>query len=425
MTIFKKSIAIVVLLLGVGLTLVSVFNDMEVPPSAEASNSEDSVEIQSLNQEPKMEFGLAVDSFKVVEGKIKKNQFLADILLKHHIPYPTIDKLVKAAKDVFDVRNIAAGKNYCVFCSNDSLEKAQYFVYQPSAIDYVVFEIGDSICVRREQKEVELEEREVSGIINSSLYQTLIDANTSAKVAVELSEIYAWTIDFYRIQKGDWFKVVYDVKMVEGEAVGVGEIKLALFNHFGNDYYAFNFEQNNHKDYFDEEGQSLRKAFLKAPLKFSRISSRYTLNRYHPVQKRNKPHYGTDYAAPTGTPIMAVGDGVIVASAYSKYNGNYVKVKHNGTYSTQYLHMSKRKVKKGQYVRQGDIIGYVGSTGLATGPHVCFRFWKNGKQVDHLKEKFPPSKPIESKYQQEYDAFKLKAKERLDAIKLPGEEVIS
>jgi len=398
------------LLLVLGLSVSSLFSfESDIPAEV--------VETVPEIIEPVYEFGLCVDSFKVIKAEIKPNQFLADILLKHHIPYSTIDKLVRETKEVFDVRKIRSGNNYQVFCSNDSLEKAKYFVYQPNLVDYIVFEIGDStVSTYKGFKEVTLRERTTFGTINSSLYQTLSDADISPKLAVELSNIYAWTVDFYRIQKGDRYKVIYEERLVDGIAIGIGKITAAIFTHWGEDYYAYHFDQNGQEDYFDENGNSLRKAFLKAPLKFSRISSRYTLKRYHPVQKRNKPHYGTDYAAPKGTPIMAVGDGIIIASSYSKYNGNFVKVKHNSTFMTQYLHMSKRNCKVGNRVRQGDIIGYVGSTGLATGPHVCFRFWKNGKQVDHLKEKFPPSLPIEKTYKAEYEKQKAKLKNKLDTI---------
>lgn len=421
MSLLKKSVAIAVFFVGLGITTITFLNRWEGSFTAEAAEDYQG-DFEETVQEPQYEFGLPIDSFIVIKNEIKPNQFLADILLKHNISYPTIDRLVKTSKPIFDVRNIKSGKDYAVFCTNDSLEKACYFVYQASATEYIVFDMRDSLIVYKGEKEVQYEEREVSGVITYSLYQTLADANVSPKLAVELSEIFAWTIDFYRIQKNDWFKVVYNVKIVDGEVIGVGDIIAANFNHFGGDFYAFNFEQDNQEDYFDENGQSLRKAFLKAPLKFSRISSRYSLNRYHPVQKRNKPHYGTDYAAPTGTPIMAVGDGIIIASEYSKYNGNYVKVKHNGTYTTQYLHMSKRAVKEGQRVRQGDVIGYVGSTGLATGPHVCFRFWKNGQQVDHLKEKFPPSLPVNKENKDRYTQYMDEMKIRLDAIPLEAEE---
>ncbi|MBL4651393.1 MAG: peptidoglycan DD-metalloendopeptidase family protein [Flavobacteriales bacterium] len=416
-----RHIAITVMLLAVLSISVSSLFSFDNGQQAQAAE----VQVETI-PEPIYEFGLCVDSFKVVTAKIKPNQFLADILLKHHIPYPIIDKLVRETKEIFDVRKIRSGNTYHVFCSNDSLEKANYFVYQPNLVDYIVFEIGDStVSAYKGAKEVTIREKTAYGTINSSLYQTLADANVSPKLAVELSNIYAWTIDFYRIQKGDGFKVVYEERVVDGEAIGIGKIIAANFSHWGEDYYAYSFAQNGQEDYFDEEGNSLRKAFLKAPLKFSRISSRFTLKRYHPVQKRNKPHYGTDYAAPKGTPIMAVGDGVIIASSYSKYNGNFVKVKHNSTVTTQYLHMNKRNCKVGDRVRQGDIIGYVGSTGLATGPHVCFRFWKNGKQVDHLKEKFPPSLPIEKQFKADYRKQKIELKNKLDLVGKENKEVIS
>ena len=239
---------------------------------------------------------------------------------------------------------------------------------------------------------------------------------------MELADIYAWSIDFYRIQKEDHFKMVYTVKKVKEEVVGIDEIKAALFVHEEAPFYAFEFSQGDKEDYFDEDGNSLRKAFLQAPLKFSRMTSGYTQRRFHPVQKRWKAHLGTDYAAPSGTPIMTVGDGVISEARYKKFNGNYVKVRPNGTFTTQYLHMSKiaSGIKPGTKVKQGQIIGYVGSTGLATGPHVCFRFWKHGKQVDHRREKIPPSEPIKSEYRDAYDAHLEKWRPRLDKLQLPG-----
>jgi len=226
------------------------------------------------------------------------------------------------------------------------------------------------------------------------------------------------SIDFYRIQKGDRFRAIYTVKMVNGEAVGVDEIQAAIFDHMDAPYYAFLFAQGSKVDYFDEDGNSLRKAFLQAPLKFSRMTSGYTTRRFHPVQKRWKAHLGTDYAAPTGTPIMAVGDGIVTEARYSKFNGNYVKIKHNSTYTTQYLHMSKigSGVKAGVRVRQGQTIGYVGSTGLATGPHVCFRFWKYGKQVDHRQEKIPPSEPIKDAYKEAFNDHLERWQKRLEEV---------
>jgi len=322
------------------------------------------------------------------------------------------------SKDVFDVRKLMAGKKYKIFYSEDSAQHVEAFIYEIDAANYVVYHIADSVHIHRERKEVEVRIRTASGIINSSLWNTMVDNDIDQGITMEMSEIYAWAVDFYRIQKGDWFKIIYEEKYVDGEKVGIGRVVGAKFNHYNEDYYAIYFEQGETSDYFDENNKSMRKAFLKAPLKYSRISSRYSKRRFHPVQKRYKAHLGTDYAAPKGTPIMATGNGTVVKAGYGKGNGNFVKIKHNSVYSTQYLHMTKIKsgVRKGVRVKQGDVIGYVGSTGLATGPHVCYRFWKNGKQVDALKLKLPASLPIDSKYLEEYKKVRDEVQKELDQI---------
>lgn len=367
---------------------------------------------------PVIEYGFNTDSFTVYKDVIKPNEFLANILLKYKIPYTEIDQLANASKEVFDVKKLAAGKNYTILCSKDSLGKAQCFIYEPNAVDYVVFDMRDSVSIYKGKKDVTTKIQQASGIIKSSLYQTLDDANVSPVLAIEMADVFAWTIDFYRIQKGDWFKIIYEEKFVDGKSIGVGRVLASNFNHYKKDFFACYFVQDSIGDYFDTEANSLRRAFLKSPLKFGRLTSGFTMRRFHPVQKRNKPHLGTDYAAPTGTPIMATGDGIVIAASYTGGNGNYVKIQHNSTYSTQYLHMSKRGVKVGQHVMQGDIIGYVGSTGLATGPHVCYRFWKNGSQTNHLKEDFPPSKPVEPKHLERYKKELKKYKAKVDKITL-------
>lgn len=352
----------------------------------------------STEQIVNIEYGLPVDSFEIYKGTIQPNQFLADILLKYHVSYPEIDRLVKKAQQTFDVRQMRSGQSYAVFCEKDSAGKAKCFIYEPNSEEFIVFDLRDTINVYKGVKPVEIRERVSEGVIQSSLYETMQNIGASPALAMELANIYAWTIDFYRIQKGDAFKVMYTEKYIENQRIGIQEVKAVIFTHYGNDYFAFAFEQDGFTDFFDEEGNSLRKAFLQSPLKFGRMTSSYTLQRFHPVQKRWKAHLGTDYAAPTGTPIMATGDGVVAEAQYKQYNGNYVKIKHNSTYTTQYLHMSKiaKGIKPGVRVRQGQIIGYVGSTGLATGPHVCYRFWKHGKQVNHRAEKLPPSNPVKS-----------------------------
>lgn len=389
-------------------------------PSADKRNAADVTIPSDTLPEVKanIEYGFNLDSFKVVEGAIKKNEVISTILLKHHIPWNEINTLEKKAKPVYDLRKLNSGKNYTILCKNDSTEKAQYFIYEANAIDYVVYDLRGEMNVELRQKETRSVQREVAGVINSSLYQTLIDIKCSPALAMELSEIYAWTIDFYRIQKGDKFKVIFNETYVGDTRVGVGKIEASVFEHYGENFYAFPFEQKGIENYFDENAKSLRKAFLKSPLKFGRISSSFSKRRFHPVQKRWKAHLGTDYAAPKGTPILAVGDGVVIDARYKKFNGNYVKIKHNGTYTTQYLHMSgfAKGIKKGKFVRQGQTIGYVGSTGLATGPHVCFRFWKNGKQVNHRKEKLPPSLPVDKEDLPKFNKVKEDLKKLLDQI---------
>ena len=366
------------------------------------------------------EFGIDATDKNVLKGKIDRNEFLADLLLPHNVSYATISTVAEKSKRIFDIRKLNAGKSYTIICDVDSISTAEFFIYEISPVNFVVYDLRDTVNIYRGERNVTLEQRAASGVINSSLYQTLIDQNLSPALAMEMADIYAWSIDFYRIQKGDHFKLIYNVKKVEEQVVGIDEIQAAVFNHFDSPYYAFDFAQGEQHDYFDEEGNSLRKAFLQAPLKFSRISSGYTKRRFHPVQKRWKAHLGTDYAAPKGTPIMAVGDGVVTEARYKQYNGNYVKIKHNGTYTTQYLHMSKiaTGIKPGTRVRQGQTIGFVGSTGLATGPHVCFRFWKHGTQVDHRREKLPPSEPIKDEYRTAFDAHLNSWKARLDSINL-------
>ncbi len=351
-----------------------------------------------------MRFGLPVDSFTVVNGTIERNQFLSDILDDYGIDNNTILQLAEKARPVFSVRNLAAGKPYTIFCSNDSTQKAQYFIYQPHATDYVVYDLRDSMNVYKGKRPVTIKTETLSGTINSSLYETLEKQHADPNLAVKLANIFAWTVDFYYTQKGDWFKIIYDQQYINGKPIESGNIRSAEFSSRGELYKAYFFEPDSATggEFFNEEGKSLRKAFLKAPLKFVRITSHYSLHRFHPVQKRWEAHLGTDYAAPTGTPIHTTGSGVVIASRYTRFNGNYVKIKHNRTYTTQYLHMSKRAVKVGQHVKQGQVIGYVGMTGLATGPHVCYRFWKNGKQVDPLKQKFTAATPVPEKYMPQF-----------------------
>jgi murein DD-endopeptidase MepM/ murein hydrolase activator NlpD len=343
-------------------------------------------------------YGIPENDYVVETHTIKPNQFVAEILLPLGVSYPQIARLEEVAKDVFPLNRIRANDTYLTFSPKDTSEALHYFIVETGKADYVVYQLKDSICAFLGRKPVETRIRKASGVINSSLNATILDQDLPVSLAHDLSSMYAWTVDFYRIQKGDFFRVIFEEQFVDGQSIGVGNILAAEFNHRERSFQGFYFEAGEQASYFDEKAESLRKAFLKAPLEYSRISSRYTMKRYHPVQKRWKAHLGTDYAAPTGTPIMATGDGTVIESSYGKYNGNYVKIRHNGMYTTQYLHMSKRLVKKGQVVKQGEIIGKVGATGLASGPHVCYRFWKDGKQVDPYKQDLPPSDPVDREY---------------------------
>ena len=389
------------------------------------SDKSDTVEVEEIVV-PEIidtyEFGIKTNDYIVIKNKIAKNQTFGEILQNQNIGYPTVLELVEKSKDIFNIKRMQRNKNYTLLCKNDSLTTAEVMIYQPNDIDYIVFDIRDSIKVYGGKKEVELREREVSGIISSSLSEALDNQNVDYRVSNELSEIYAWTIDFFRLQKGDYFKVIFDEKYIDDSTyVGIGPIKACEFYNNGQSFYSFFFDKGKFPEYFDETGRNLRKAFLKAPLKYGtfRISSRYSGRRYHPVLHRWKSHLGTDYAAPTGTPIISTANGAVSKSAYNKNNGHYVKVRHNATYSTQYLHMSRRAVKVGQTVKQGQVIGYVGKTGLATGPHVCYRFWKNGKQVDGQKQKLPDAKPIDKDVKEIFITEMKPMKYRLDLIELP------
>lgn len=354
---------------------------------------------------PRLIYGLPQDSFLVIQNEIQQNEVLSNILLKHHVTWPEIDRVVKACEGTFDYKRIKPGKKYTILCDRDSIQKAAYFIYEHNRIDYVVIDLKSELAYSG-TNQTTIETDVAEGAINSSLFLTMQEQNLSPALAMEMADIFAWTIDFYRLAKGDNFKVFYEKKFVKDEFVGIGRILACEFEHKGKNLLAYRFEHEDETNYYDEKGRNMRKAFLKSPLKFGRISSKYSNRRFHPVQKRWKAHRGTDYAAPTGTPIRATGDGQVIEARYKKHNGNYVKIKHNSTYTTQYLHMSKIGVEKGQQVKQGDVIGFVGSTGLATGPHVCYRFWKNGKEINHLNEVFPDADPLDDSLKPKFELVK-------------------
>lgn len=344
---------------------------------------------------PTLKYGFALDTFQVVEGIIKPNKVFSDLLVENGVSYPTVDKLVANANGIFDLRKMQSGKPFMILSRNGE-EGPDHFIYEPNVYEYIVFNLKDDLKVERIERPVTSEVRTAKGEIQSSLWQTMVDNGLSYELTAKMEDALQWSIDFHHLQKGDEFRLVFDENSIEGKTVGVGKVHAAYYKTSGNEYYAIWYQHGDVSGYYDLQGRPMKKSFLKAPVKYSRISSYYNLNRFHPVLKHNRPHLGTDYAAPYGTPIYAVGDGYVVEAAYSGGNGNYVKIKHDGTYQTQYLHMQKfaSGIRKGVHVQQGQVIGYVGSTGLATGPHVCFRFWKDGKQVNHLKLNFPPPAPL-------------------------------
>ncbi|MCB0445263.1 MAG: peptidoglycan DD-metalloendopeptidase family protein [Gelidibacter sp.] len=367
------------------------------------------------------EFGFNLNNYVVKRDTIKSGDSFGTILERNHIGYPKIYQIAQSAKDSYDIRKLQIGKPYTLLCAKDSLQTPQCFIYQESNIDYVVIHFADSIVTYKEQKPVSIRQKEASGEITSSLSETMESQGLPYQLINDMSDIYAWTINFFKLQKGDKFKIIYKERYIEDSIyAGIDNIEAAYFQHKGEDFYAFNFETDtiNHKsDFYDENAKSLKRAFLKAPVKFSRISSRYNLNRriaYYGYALR--PHKGTDFAAPIGTEIMATANGTVIESTRRGGNGNYVKIKHNDTYTTQYLHMKARNVKKGQYVKQGDVIGWVGMTGNTGGPHVCYRFWKNGKQVDPLKEKLPTAESIPNGLKDKYLTFIQPLKTSLDSI---------
>jgi murein DD-endopeptidase MepM/ murein hydrolase activator NlpD len=381
----------------------------------------DSLHIDIAIKEPTILYGMFVDDLVVVEDKIKRNQFLGDILSSYNVPASLIHQLSTVSKNVFDVRKIAPDRKYTVFCSPDSLKTARAFVYEPNPLEYVVIRFDDTLSVDLQRREVTRVERSIAGVVNSNLSQTIESLGISHELTNMFVDIFAWQVDFQRLQKGDKFKIIYEENQVEGKTAGINRILAVYFEHFGNPYYAFPYDQGEGVDFFDEEGKSLRKALLKYPIEFTRISSRYSKSRFHPVRKVYRAHLGTDFAAPTGTPIRSVGDGVVLEAQYKSNNGNYVKIRHNSTYTTQYLHMSNiaNGIRPGVRVRQGQTIGYVGSTGLATGPHLCYRFWKNGVQVDALKVELPPSQPIADEHKAAFETVVNGLTGRLNAISFP------
>ncbi len=375
-------------------------------------------------------YGLNFNQFEVLRDTVQKNETFGQIMLRNQIDYSQIYGISKEYREVFDVRRIGVGRPYTLLKSKDSLQATQYFIYEQDAVNFAVIDFTNGVNVYKKRKEVTYVTREASGVIESSLSEAILAQGIDYDVTNNLSLVYAWTIDFFRLQKGDKFKVVYKEKFINDSIyVGAGPIESAYFEHNGKPFYAFRHmpdSTNKIIEYFDDQGNNLRRAFLRAPVNFAKISSRYNLKRRIAYYgNKVKPHKGTDYAAAVGTEILATANGRVIESTRRGGNGKYVKIRHNNVYSTQYLHMKSQKVKKGDYVKQGDVIGYVGMTGNTGGPHVCYRFWKNGRQVDPLREKLPEAEPLPKSLLKSYLVAIAPKKEQIDQIKFSNESLLA
>lgn len=382
----------------------------------------------TIEVEQNLLFGLNLDEYDVFYDTIERgwtwNHLFSPFEVSQHVINTTVERLKDS---LIDLKYIVAGKPFKTFkAKGDTSRAPSYLVYEPDAFSYVLFDFqSDSVGIKKEYRPIEINEKMVSGVIhaNSNLSAEMSKNFDSYMMTASLTDaiegVYAWSVDFFKLQVGDKFVVVYDEKSVDGKPYSVDKIRYVWFEHANQGLYAFNYTDSTGEvsGFYDELGNEMKRPFLMSPLKFSRISSAFNMNRLHPIYKTRRPHLGTDYAAPTGTPILATADGTISRASRSRGNGIYVKIRHNKTYDTQYLHMSKIAdgIREGVRVKQGDVIGYVGSTGAATGPHVCYRFWKNGKQINHRSEKFPKSEPMKKEVKPLYLEFIVPLKERLEA----------
>lgn len=342
----------------------------------------------------RMAYGIDVTDCRLVTEQVRRHQNLGDILGEYGIGYGAVMDLAHKATDVFNVRRLRPNRPYCLVIppAADNAPPS-HFIYEISEEEYVVFGLCPPRSVTRGRKTVRTTPRTLAGTVETSLWQSMVEAGGDPGLIAALSEIYAWSVDFHYLKPGDTYRVVFEERWIDGRSIGMGNVLAAAVTHGGAEHVAYRFDGPERTGYFDENGRSLEKAFLKSPVTYNRISSRFSRQRFHPVLKRMKAHLGTDYAAPVGTPVMSTGDGTVMTAGYNRNNGNYVKIRHNGTYATQYLHLSRfaNGIRKGAPVKQGDVIGYVGATGMATGPHLCYRFWKNGRQIDPLNHPMPPS----------------------------------
>ncbi len=383
-------------------TLTYQRQDSATPAAAIAVISRpDALPLESQN----LRWGFFMDEYSLSEKKLKQGDVLGTILMQQGgLSYPEVNKLVTNCKDKFKINSLRVGTSLR-FLARQSGQAPEIMIYESSPYQYTVFNLSEPFNVEVIKCDVQTEVVAASGVLETSFWQALTDNGLSDELADGMIDVLASSVDFYHQKQGDRFKVVFEQHYVQGQIVGTGKILAAVYEREGKESYAFHFEKEGQKtNYYDYEGRPARKAFLKSPVKFSRISSRYNLHRMHPILGYVRPHLGTDFAAAYGTPIMSVAEGTVLEATHRGGNGNFVKIKHDGTYTTQYLHMSSfaKGIRPGTRVAQGQTIGYVGSSGLSTGPHCCFRFWKNGREVDPLRLNLPQPLPITGQLFEEY-----------------------
>lgn len=414
---------------GILFIAIVMFSCKEDQTAIENETKVEIAKIVAIKKPVVTKFGFDLNEFTVLMDTVRNGDSFGELMLENKVEYPKIAKISQEFKETFDVRRIRVGKPYMILKSKDTSETAQVFIYENDRINYTVVDLRDSVQAYTDKNEVKYVEREVSGVIETSLSEAILEQGIDYAITHDIANVYAWTIDFSMLQKKDKFKVIYKEKYINDSIyAGAEPIEAAYFEHKGKPIYAFAYENDSLKsivDYFDEGANNLRRTFLRMPVGYGRLSSRYNLKRrIRYYGNRIRAHKGTDYAAPIGTPIMATADGTVTESTRRGGNGKYVKIRHNGTYSTQYLHMKKQKVKRGEFVRQGDVIGWIGMTGNSGGPHVCYRFWKNGRQVDPLREELPKAEPLAETLQPKYFDYINPIKDQLDCILYPEKPIL-
>ena len=412
-----------IFLILVSAIILLIIHFLLLPEISGETETEEMIEIAETLPEIidiEREYGFPVDSFNIVRGHVRRNQNISLILSEYNVDRSTIHQIAGFSRDLFDVRRIRAGNPWALFLSGDSLNIPRYFVYEDGPVEFVVVNLANPVNVERHSKKVDLIAREASGIINSSLWDAARSNDLPPVIAILLSEVFAWNIDFFALQKGDYFRAIFEENYVESIPAGGHRIKAAHFSHMGRDFYAIPFQQDSVTGFFDQDGNSLRRAFLKAPLRYSRISSGFSHSRMHPILRIRRPHHGVDYAAPVGTPVYAIGDGMVTETSYTPGAGRMVKIRHNSVYTSAYLHLRnfEKEIRPNVWVKQGDVIGYVGSSGMSTGPHLDFRMWRNGQPVDPLRIESPPVEPVREENLEAFNRVKEAWMDELNRIKI-------